>query len=189
MSKQKTMYDDVATFHKKFNIPTAGNGPCQMPDQSIIEYRTKFLKEELVEFMEACEEGSLVDAFDALLDIAWVAMGTAHYFGAPWEEGWEEVARANMDRVLVTRENCPPEKRYRRHMVMKPEGWKPPDLLRVIRDHNMAMNQRCFSFDGEPKTPSDVVSLEDFTPDGAEQLHSFNCICETCVPNDEASGD
>jgi predicted HAD superfamily Cof-like phosphohydrolase len=133
----RSMYEDVKDFHFKFGIPVAGSGPCKMPAADIIEYRTKFLTEEVEEFMDACAEDNLAEAFDALLDIAWVAMGTAHYFGAPWDEGWAEVVRANMDRVTVTRENCPPEKQYRKDMVVKPPGWKPPQLLHVICDYNL----------------------------------------------------
>lgn len=203
------MYDDVALFHGKFNIPIASDArPCRIPSYDVIEYRTKFLEEELTEFRTACDEGSLVDAFDALLDIAWVAMGTAHYFGAPWEEGWAEVVRANMDCVLVTRENCPPEKRYRKDMVMKPEGWKPPDLLRVIRDHNMKVKRNDKLLDipqflrqevEEPPggvigagldldlTPVDDKEISELGENMSPEFHSFNCACEICIPGDETN--
>lgn len=138
----RSMYDDVADFHRKFNIPVAGTELCRIPDYTIVEYRTKFLEEELQEFRDACAEGSLVKALDALCDLAWVAMGTAHYFRAPWDEAWAEVRRANNDRVLVTPENCPPEKRYRKDMVMKPPGWREPDILGVIREHNVRIRHR-----------------------------------------------
>jgi predicted HAD superfamily Cof-like phosphohydrolase len=203
------MYDDVRDFHFKFGIPVAGSGPCVAPSQDVIEYRTKFLQEELYEFKDACAEENLAEAFDALLDIAWVAMGTAHYFGAPWDEGWAEVVRANMDRVTVTRENCPPEKQYRKDMVMKPPGWRAPELLRVIRDHNMRVRQQERQLDIPEflrKFPDDELTdepgvISEFIVDGKQkevkdlgqnmsvEYHSFNCVCEKCVGNDEVAGD
>lgn len=216
--RSRSMYEDVADFHFKFGIPVAGSGPCKMPAADIIEYRTKFLEEELTEFKDACAEDNLPEAFDALMDIVWVAMGTAHYFGMPWDEGWAEVARANMDRVIVTRENCPLGKRYRRDMVMKPPGWKPPQLLRVIRDYNLRILSRqkqldipefLRKFPNEPQsgvigaglgitfndisTKLDDDFISEFVVDGKQNTstehHSFACTCERCVPNDEATGD
>lgn len=155
----RSMYDDVADFHTKFNIPIAGSEPARIPDYTIVEYRTKFLHEEMKEFEDACARGSLVDAFDALMDLAWVAMGTAHYFRLPWDQGWRELVRANNDRVLVTPENCPPEKKYRKDMVMKPPGWRPPDLLRVIRDHNSRLKRVDWGGDRSVVTNAGVESL------------------------------
>lgn len=215
----RSTYDDVADFHKKFDIPVAGSGPCKMPEEwEIIEYRTKFLEEELTEFKDACAEDNLAEAFDALLDIAWVAMGTAHYFGAPWDEGWAEVVRANMDRVSVTRENCPPEKQYRKDMIVKPPGWKPPQLLRVIRDYNLNLLSSQKQLDipeflrkFPDESPSGVIGaglgitfndistkldddfISEFVVDGKQNIstehHSFACTCERCAPNDEVTGD
>lgn len=134
------MYKDVADFHKKFNVPgVAGTEPCRIPDYQILEYRTKFLEEELQEFKDAQAAGSLVEMLDALADIVWVALGTAHYFKAPFDQVWAEVRRANNERVLATPETCPPNKKYRSDLIMKPEGWEPPRIRAVIAAYNKEM--------------------------------------------------
>lgn len=190
------MYEDVADFHKKFGIPTAGSEPCRIPDHQVLEYRIKFLNEELEEFEEACARGSLTDMLDALVDLAWVAMGTAHYMKAPFDEAWAEVRRANNERVLVTRENCPPEKQYRRDMVMKPPGWRGPELLRVIADHNTRLKRlaekqvvinRVLDDIGDATSvslpPVELGKDDEPVTDG----HPLGCRCAWCKPIDLAA--
>src|SRR5690606_16268811 len=103
-----TFFDDVGDFHRKFNIPAFDPGrPCEFPSNEILEYRVKFLKEELKEFETALDSRRLADAIDALVDLAYVAFVTAHYFNAPINVVWPEVQRANLERILVTPETCP----------------------------------------------------------------------------------
>lgn len=132
-------FDDVGEFHRKFGIPAFDpRKPCRMPSVETLVYRQKFLDEELQEYRDAVVEGDVEKAMDALIDLAYVAFGTAHYFNAPLHAMWLEVQRANMDKVLVTRENCPPDKTYRADegLVMKPEGWKPPQHAQILAAHN-----------------------------------------------------
>lgn len=132
------MYADVGEFHRKFGIPAYDpRKPCDFPTKEIIDYRIKFLEEELIELKKALAEDNLPDAIDALADIAYVALGTAHYFNVPFHQVWEEVQRSNMARVQVTRENCPPDKQYRVDMVMKPPDWIPPQIAGIIDNHNV----------------------------------------------------
>jgi hypothetical protein len=99
---------------------------------------------------------------DALVDLVYVALGTAHLHRLPWEALFTEVQRAN-----VTKERCgidhkftrggngncchlsetglnPPtydlcgqpevahSKRGSAHDVIKPEGWRPPAILETL---------------------------------------------------------
>jgi predicted HAD superfamily Cof-like phosphohydrolase len=130
-------FTDVGEFHRKFNIPAFDpRKACQFPSTEIIQYRLKFLREEIKEFEDACLEGNLVEALDAIADIVYVAMGTGHYFNMPFPNVWIEVQRANMERILCTRENCPPDKQYRADMVIKPAGWRPPDIAAILEHQN-----------------------------------------------------
>ena len=130
-------FTDVGDFHRKFNIPTYDpRKACGFPSSEILEYRLKFLREEVNEFEKAVSEGNLVEALDAIADIVYVAMGTGHYFNMPFPQVWSEVQRANMDRVLCTRENCPSDKQYRVDMVIKPPGWRPPQIPSIIENQN-----------------------------------------------------
>lgn len=132
-----TFFDDVGAFHEKFGLPVAGGDICQPMGREDEDYRIKFLEEELSEFKLACRAGNVPDMLDALVDLAWVAMGTAHYLGAPFGEAWAEVARANMEKVRVEND---PNKPYRRPgAVVKPPGWAPPDIAGVVARHNTAL--------------------------------------------------
>lgn len=132
-----TFFDDVGDFHRKFNIPAfEPDVRCRFPSPSILEYRLKFLEEELAEYKKAVAEGNLVEALDALADLAYVAFGTAHYYNAPMNDIWREVQRSNMERVLATPETTPPDKSYRFDLVVKPPGWKGPQIEDILFHHN-----------------------------------------------------
>ena len=96
----RTDNGDVKAFQSKFDIPMAPV-PAFL-DQAAEQFRTKFLQEELDEFKEACQHQDLAKAFDALLDLAYVVHGTALMMGLPWDKGWAEVQRANMQKVRPT---------------------------------------------------------------------------------------
>ena len=127
-------FADVGDFHRKFGLPTTGNpaSPREMPD-GLLRFRTMFLEEELDEFKRASEQGDAVEQFDALLDLVYVAMGTAHLLGFPWQEGWDEVQRSNMAKVRA--KSADESKRGSQWDVVKPAGWTPPDL-RVVLERN-----------------------------------------------------
>lgn len=96
------------------------------------------MKEELTELIEACEIGDLTGAADALADLCWVALGTAHYFGLPFDKVWEEVRRSNMEKRRWR--DGDPVKARANHLksmspeIVKPLGWRPPDIDAVL-DH------------------------------------------------------
>jgi predicted HAD superfamily Cof-like phosphohydrolase len=142
------MFEDVEKFHRRFGLPVAGRGaPCAPMDTMTAEYRLNFLREELVEFQVALARGRLDDQLDALVDLAWVAMGTAHYMGAPFQEAWDLVAAANMRKVRKTVEVPGDHKRGTAEVIRKPFGWEPPDVQGAID----ARNREC-SPEGVPLT-------------------------------------
>jgi predicted HAD superfamily Cof-like phosphohydrolase len=67
---------------------------------------------------------------DALVDIVYVAMGTAYMMGLPWQQLWDEVQRSNMDKVRAS--DASQSKRKNSLDVVKPQGWVGPDLKRII---------------------------------------------------------
>ena len=119
-----TDHQDVRDFHHKFQVPL-----CSVPsllDPATREFRVKFMQEELNEFIEANQEGSLHKAADALIDLAYVVHGTAVMMGLPWASLWKEVQRANMSKVRAT--DASQSKRGTSLDVIKPEGWKAPNF-------------------------------------------------------------
>jgi predicted HAD superfamily Cof-like phosphohydrolase len=131
--KSDFSYDnDVGRFHEKFGLPVTGKSPPRLLSPAVLVFREKFLQEELDEFREAHAAGDLEKCLDALCDLAWVAIGTAHYMGLPFDAGWREIRRANMEKVLASSD---PNKPYRTDFVVKPPGWRGPDHATVLERH------------------------------------------------------
>lgn len=125
-----TNYQDVNNFNEKFKVPSK-EIPGFLDDDSN-DFRIKFMKEELMEYRDACEEGDLATAFDSLVDLVYVAMGTAQMMGLrdnEWQELWDDVQRANMSKVRAT--SASQSKRGSSLDVIKPASWEPPktDLI------------------------------------------------------------
>lgn len=118
-------YADVRRFHQKIGLLVT-DAPTHLTGRKLKE-RIEFLQEELDEFGDCAALQDLKGMFDALLDIVYVAKGTAVMMGLPWAEGWREVQRSNMEKV--------PGVTHRGHQVdaKKPEGWLPPRLDLVLR--------------------------------------------------------
>ena len=155
---------DVGTFHHRFGLDHVVRrdtdthevianepGPREI-DTELLEFRIKFLAEELQEFAHAAgfsfefdfkpNFGAVVDhpkAFDALLDLAYVVFGTAHLLGYPWQEGWARVQYANMQKERA--DGADDQRSTRKHTldVVKPEGWEPPDIKAVLEAHGFVV--------------------------------------------------
>lgn len=124
-------YQDVADFHSKFEVPVAKE-PTLLKGEAL-EFRKKFLQEELDEFIKAHKENDLEGAVDAMIDLVYVALGTADFMGVGadrWQACWDEVQRANMSKVRAQSESD--SKRGTSLDVVKPEGWTPPNFKEIL---------------------------------------------------------
>lgn len=124
-------YQDVADFHEKFGVPVAQE-PTLLKGEAL-EFRKKFLQEELDEFIKAHEENDLEGAVDAMIDLVYVAMGTADFMGIGnerWQACWNEVQRANMTKVRAQSESD--SKRGTSLDVVKPAGWVGPNFKEIL---------------------------------------------------------
>lgn len=139
-------FDDVGRFHGKFDLPVShetwaktGTRPPGILSKQEMDYRTAFMFEEIHEWIVAYGEKDFVKMADALIDLTWVVLGTAHYLGIPFHALWLEVQRANMEK-RPWREGDPLKPRNTQGLeIVKPEGWRPPDIRGVLRDFNLAM--------------------------------------------------
>ena len=125
-------YDDVAAFHAKFGVPSHLDTPLGLPSKDVLEFRAKFLKEELTEMVEAYEAHDLQKYLDALLDLVYVAYGTALMSGVSpelWAKLWQTVQDANMRKVRAAsvEESAAKTGRSSQYDVVKPDGWVSPD--------------------------------------------------------------
>jgi len=130
-------FSDVRCFHTKFNLPMHPVVAPHLPARGVYEYRLKFLKEELQELEDAYAEGDLAKFADALVDLDYVTLGTAHFCGLNFDAHWDEVQRANMEK-----ERGPSGKPRASgpgiddaFEVRKPPGWRPPDHDAVLREN------------------------------------------------------
>lgn len=130
-------FEDVGEFHAKFGLHRVTSEGGTMPQpvtDDLIRFRTAFMLEEIEEFIDAAHETyDHAGMFDALLDLVYVAMGTAHLLGYPWQTGWDEVQRANMQKQRAAADGSN-SKRNSQWDVIKPEGWKAPGIREILAD-------------------------------------------------------
>lgn len=123
VSTNPDLIDDIAKFHEKFSIPQRAESTPIDPD--LMRFRLKFLAEELKEANIAAAESNLPDFLDALVDLVYVAIGTAHVFNLDFATAWASVQEANMKKVNRSEEN--PGKRGHSSDIVKPAGWVAPN--------------------------------------------------------------
>lgn len=125
-------FEDVAAFHEKYGLEPNDDMTAQ-EYYDLVQFRIKFLREEFHEFIAGYEEDDHAQMFDALLDLVYVAMGTAYLLQYPWQEGWDLVQAANMSKVRALHPD--ESKRSSAWDVIKPDGWQAPDIKRLLQDH------------------------------------------------------
>jgi predicted HAD superfamily Cof-like phosphohydrolase len=114
------MLQDVADFHRRILNQMPAESPSLVSPQFLIE-RFRFMQEELDEFLTAGFNGDMVGAADAIADILYVALGTAHLMNLPMNQIWNVVHAANMRKVRGK------TKRNQEYDAVKPEGWVGPE--------------------------------------------------------------
>ena len=123
-SGNQSDHQDVGDFHQKFGLPR----PLlpHILDPVTFDYRRRFLHEELTELEEAYEKKDLHGYADALIDLVYVAHGTAVMSGIPWAPLWHQVHLAKMSKVRAT--SPEQSKRGSALDVIKPVDWVAPDF-------------------------------------------------------------
>jgi predicted HAD superfamily Cof-like phosphohydrolase len=127
---------DIDNFHKKYGFEK--NEKIDIPDNSeLINFRTAFLMEELAEYTNAITKKDAAGALDALVDIVYIALGTAWLFNLPFEKAWNEVQKANMSKIRAKDKTG---KRGTKFDVVKPKDWKAPNIEKII-DEEREINE------------------------------------------------
>jgi len=120
-----TNYELVRVFRKQMKLEVSDT-PVLLSAE-MVSYFSRFILEELSEFMMANECENIVDAADALADLVYVTMGCAQAMGLPFDQIFKVVHEANMRKVIA-----PPDKRSAfgsQHDCVKPADWQPPEPL------------------------------------------------------------
>ena len=87
------------------------------------------IQEEHTELKEAVEADDLTEQLDALIDILVVTIGAIHSAGFDGEGAWKEVMKTNF--AKIDKDTGKVRKRED-GKVLKPIGWKPPELSPFI---------------------------------------------------------
>lgn len=94
--------------------------------------RARLVLEEASELLDALAADDLVQIADAVVDICYVAIGTAIAYGISLPEVWEAVQEANMAKLSLTPEGEFVALKDENGKIIKPEGWVPPDVAAVL---------------------------------------------------------
>ena len=116
------LIEDVEEFHEKYGLEY--KDPISrhlLPEEK--EFRARCMLEEIQEYIAA---KTLEEEVDALIDLIYFALGTSYRHGFNFYDGWREVHRANLSKVRTPSKDC--SKREFELDVIKPEGWKAPEL-------------------------------------------------------------
>lgn len=114
------MYGDVSVF-------------LNACDQNVSEENAKLyfnlIKEEYEELMVANQENDEIERLDACMDLIWVILGYCISKGYDVRGAWNEVALTNLRKIDIKTGKVVKNDAGK---VMKPEGWKPPDLSKFV---------------------------------------------------------
>lgn len=113
--------EDIETMHHKYGVNEKIREFNANKLAEFLQFRIRFLQEELTE-LQSAQSGD--DAVDALIDLCVVAIGTLNAFDVNSFEAWDRVLAANMAKEVGVKASRPnplglPD-------LIKPEGWTAP---------------------------------------------------------------
>ena len=133
---------DIKEFHEKFGLEYQGKPRLLIEEMK--KFRLLFLKEELLEYERAFSGVDFADyadvthclehALDSLVDLVYVAIGTAYLHGFDFREAWRRVHEANMKKERAV--HIADSKRGSMFDVVKPKGWEPPSHKDLVEGHS-----------------------------------------------------
>ena len=108
-------FKQVTEFHKKYQLEVNPN------NVQLQHARITHMQEELNEYMYSVNINDREGQLDALIDLVYVAMGTAYFEGFDFDAAFQEVHRCNMKKIRKSTDRS-------KWDVVKPEGWTPPNI-------------------------------------------------------------
>ena len=101
----------------------------QPPSEANYKMYLDLIREETDELEEAIQDNDKVEQLDALVDILVVTMGAIRAAGWDGEGAWKEVMDTNFAKIDP---NTGKVRKREDGKVLKPEGWKAPELTQFI---------------------------------------------------------
>jgi NTP pyrophosphatase (non-canonical NTP hydrolase) len=138
---------DIAKMHEKY-----GFDKMSMTDlnKDFLNFRAKFLQEELNEIYSAIDNNNPEEVVDGLIDLCVVAIGTLDLYGVDAQVAWEEVYMANMKKSKGIK---PGREESGGWDLVKDKNWHAP-----IHEENTGCLH--FTLSGEEEKP--IVQIEMF---------------------------
>ena len=130
------IHQDVIDFHEKYKINY--EGPIRNLESKTGAFRAARLMEEANEISDAQAVGDIEGQLDGIIDLIYIALGTAHLMGfspEAMQEAWRRVHAANMAKELCSPTN--PGKYGAlgdKQDIVKPKGWQPPVLTDLCKN-------------------------------------------------------
>jgi predicted HAD superfamily Cof-like phosphohydrolase len=119
-------YDtDADAFLDKFNMRVGADITAQQ-----LETRVQHLREELTELETAIRNNDAAEQLDALVDLTYIAIGTARMQNWDFAEAWRRVHTANMQKIRA--ERAADSKRGTTFDVVKPADWQAADISDLV---------------------------------------------------------
>ena len=115
---------DIYDMHTKFGVRKAIEKLSPEELNEFLQFRIRFLEEELNETKKAAEEKDAEEVVDGLIDLCVVAIGTMDAFGVNAYQAWNKVQTANMAKEVGIKESRP--NKLGLPDLIKPEDWTPP---------------------------------------------------------------
>ncbi len=98
--KLEEMIGMVRTFHDAFGIKNAANQTAQLSESDFL-LCYKLMREENEEYLEAAQNGDIVEIADALGDMLYILCGTilSHGLSDKMEAVFSEIQKSNMSKL------------------------------------------------------------------------------------------
>lgn len=116
---------DIEDFHLKFAVP-AHDKPKGLTGE-MARFRLARLREELDEYEKALDAEDAEGQCDALVDLTYIAVGTAYVSGFRFSEAHARVHEANMKKERAAR--AEDSRHGTTYDIIKPAGWTPCSLV------------------------------------------------------------
>lgn len=134
--------------HRKYRQNEMMEGKSNAWLKEFLEFRIRFLEEEMRELKDA-EHAE--DVVDALIDLCVVSISTLDLFGVDCYKAWDEVWLGNMSKLLG-------EKPGRPNPLGLPDLTKPADFVEPCHEGNVGMLSRVLPL--EPLRTSNAVETD-----------------------------
>jgi predicted HAD superfamily Cof-like phosphohydrolase len=139
----KDKLNKLEIFQKSFNS-TFNEKPTLLAYKDF-KLRYELMKEENEEYLQACEDGNMIEIADALGDQLFVLLGTivSHGFQNIIGDIFNEITASNMSKLdedgkpIINGENGVFEEDKALGKILKPKNYFKPNLEKVFENHKI----------------------------------------------------